>query len=103
MQYSRLSKAFKFARTTHHVERYADSVRNCCRRVAHNINPSLTLKPRESSASKVSRAAPALAHEMRCWGLAFDAISLSRAFAQSSGDFLLRVELAPPPRQLVGA
>jgi hypothetical protein len=35
--------------------------------------------------------------------LAFYARSLSRAFAQSPGDFLLRVELAPPPRQLVGA
>src|SRR5260370_761257 len=34
---------------------------------------------------------------------AFDVKSLSRAFAQPPGDFLLRVELAPPPRQLVGA
>jgi len=32
-----------------------------------NINSSLTLKPRESSASWFSRAAPAVADEMLCW------------------------------------
>ena len=30
-------------------------------------------------------------------------LDLSRALAQFPGDFLLRVELAPPPLQLVGA
>ena len=42
-----------------------------------NINLSLTLKPRK--------------------------LDLSRALAQSLRDFLLRIELAPPPRQLVRA
>src|SRR5258706_6025319 len=65
----RLSKAFKFATQTEHVEhvRYADSVRNCCRHVAHQYQLVLNLEAARSSASWFSRAAPALADEMLCW------------------------------------
>jgi hypothetical protein len=65
-----------------------------------NINSSLTMKRRESSASKVFTSSTGVGPRDAMLELAFDAKSLSRAFAQSPGDFLLRVELAPPPRQL---
>jgi hypothetical protein len=68
-----------------------------------NINSSLTLKRRESSASKVFTSSTCVGPRDAMLELAFDAKSLSRAFAQSPADFLLRVELAPQPRQLVGA
>jgi hypothetical protein len=53
-------------------------VRNCCRRTPHQYQLVFNLE----AARK---------------------LDLSRALAQFPGDFLLRIELAPPPRQLVGA
>jgi hypothetical protein len=68
-----------------------------------NINSFLTMKPRESFGFMVFTSSICVGRRDAMLELAFYARSLSRAFAQSPGNFLLRVELAPPPRQLVGA
>ena len=73
-------KGFRIAtpRTMSIAFRMTRYVRNCCRRTPHQYQLVFNLE----AARK---------------------LDLSRALAQFPGDFLLRIELAPPPRQLVGA